>query len=386
MNVFRSLLLIPTLAAIACPVFAEPKADLRTKQTLGLTLFETEVGRVTVNRVAPGSPAEAAGLRSGDVILEANERAVVSSAKLGSLLNSSPTENVALLVKRGDKQLRISLGATAGDRPAATPSSPGEEANAFGMFLIEDAKGKIIVSKAAPESPADSAGLKKEDVIVGIDEFKPSSLEDLVTHLHKLVQAATPGREIPLHIVRNGERQTCGVVLSYGMRSPVSAGLSPALAVARVLPTDPAELPGAVLFVSFQQEGESLQVRVQGSGLKPGKYELVLHEYGDVGDIGKESAGPAFPPTTRDATAEDATSSLVCSLEAKEDGAVLNQSTTGLRLSGTNSILGRALVLHAGSGDGGPAIAGGVVGVGNPKRAEPTENRRPTTARSAVPQ
>ncbi len=63
---------------------------------------------VVVTAVAPGSPAEDAGLHRGDVILEVDRYAVKNSAQLREKLEESD-EGTLLLIKRGDATLFIPL-------------------------------------------------------------------------------------------------------------------------------------------------------------------------------------------------------------------------------------------------------------------------------------
>jgi serine protease Do len=63
---------------------------------------------VVVAAVAPGSPAEEAGIHRGDVILEVDRYAVKNTAQLREKLEESD-EGTLLLVKRGDATLFIPL-------------------------------------------------------------------------------------------------------------------------------------------------------------------------------------------------------------------------------------------------------------------------------------
>jgi len=63
---------------------------------------------VVVTAVAPGSPAEEAGLHRGDVILEVDRYAVKNTAQLREKLDEAD-EGTLLLVKRGDATLFIPL-------------------------------------------------------------------------------------------------------------------------------------------------------------------------------------------------------------------------------------------------------------------------------------
>jgi CubicO group peptidase (beta-lactamase class C family) len=77
--------------------------------TLGAQLDVAEAGRVRVERVVPGGPAERAGLRRGDVLLKAAGKPLGEKpvAVLGELLQSG--EAIALEVERGGKRLAVTV-------------------------------------------------------------------------------------------------------------------------------------------------------------------------------------------------------------------------------------------------------------------------------------
>ncbi len=63
-----------------------------------------------VGRVAPSSPAERAGLRPQDIIVEANLRPIANAADLERLLADLPAgSRLNLVVMRGDRKLSISV-------------------------------------------------------------------------------------------------------------------------------------------------------------------------------------------------------------------------------------------------------------------------------------
>ena len=68
---------------------------------------------VVVSAVAPGSPAEEAGIRRGDVILEVDRYAVKNTKQLREKLDEAD-KGTLLLVKRGDATLFIPLKRAAG--------------------------------------------------------------------------------------------------------------------------------------------------------------------------------------------------------------------------------------------------------------------------------
>ncbi|MGI5835760.1 MAG: PDZ domain-containing protein [Chloroflexota bacterium] len=63
-----------------------------------------------VGKVAPGSPAEKAGIRPGDIITEANFRPISNAADLESALKSTTAgSRLALVAMRGDRSLRFQI-------------------------------------------------------------------------------------------------------------------------------------------------------------------------------------------------------------------------------------------------------------------------------------
>jgi serine protease Do len=63
---------------------------------------------VLITTVEPGSPAEEAGLRRGDVILEVNQEAVSDVGEFGEAIENSE-KGALLLVRRGDAEIFVPL-------------------------------------------------------------------------------------------------------------------------------------------------------------------------------------------------------------------------------------------------------------------------------------
>lgn len=69
-------------------------------------LLDTSGGRLQVSNIDQRSPAWAAGLRPGDIIVEFNRRQVTSLTELNELINERPSV-MALTVQRDDQQLLL---------------------------------------------------------------------------------------------------------------------------------------------------------------------------------------------------------------------------------------------------------------------------------------
>jgi serine protease Do len=76
-----------------------------------------ETGGETLPAITPGSPAEAAGLRDGDIVLRIEDQVIDSEHPLDAILTSyRPGQTVRMAVLRGAEQLTINV--TLGTRPS----------------------------------------------------------------------------------------------------------------------------------------------------------------------------------------------------------------------------------------------------------------------------
>jgi S1-C subfamily serine protease len=76
----------------------------------------TNAAGETLPAIAPGSPAEAAGLRDGDIVLTVEDQTIDAEHPLDAVLAGfAPGQTVSLTIRRGDEQLRLPV--TLGTRP-----------------------------------------------------------------------------------------------------------------------------------------------------------------------------------------------------------------------------------------------------------------------------
>lgn len=141
-------------------------------------------------------------------------------------------------------------------------------------------------------------------------------------------------------------------------------------AVARLEPTQGNNARGTVRFSS---EGNAVRVTAEVSGLTPGDHGIHVHENGDCSAPDAGSAGGHFNPTSQPHGARDAEARHIGDLgniSADSNGrAQLNYIDPKLSLNGPNSIIGRAVIVHAGaddlksqpSGDAGGRVACGSI-------------------------
>ena len=133
-----------------------------------------------VSQVVEGSPAEQAGIRTGDVITSVNGQPVKSNSELRNtigLLRVGDKVEIGLL--RDGKPLRVT--AVIADTSPELTGGPASIHKSFEGAVLADAPdaGGAQVRSVEPGSAAAQAGLRAEDVIVGANRGRVSSVREL---------------------------------------------------------------------------------------------------------------------------------------------------------------------------------------------------------------
>ena len=156
----------------------------------------------------------------------------------------------------------------------------------------------------------------------------------------------------------------------------ISNGPSLTQAVAVLQPTEGNDITGYILFHENAIEVVTIDVKLWR--LKPGLHGFHIHTFGDLRDDAGKSAGGHFNPYDKPhGSPENAERHIgdLGNIRAQTDGTVDTSWTDlSIRLSGSNSILGRAVVVHANqddmvsqpTGNAGARVAVGVIGRANP--------------------
>jgi S1-C subfamily serine protease len=194
--------------ALAAP--AEAPAG---KAYLGIAVQENEAGHegVVVHGFSPESPAGKAGLKEGDRIVMAGDKAVKSFADLRDAVAAhKPGDKLALKVMRDGKEQTVDV--TLAREPAHRARGPErvEQSGAFlGVFtqpLKQDMKEHLnlkadkgaLVTRVMPGSPAAKAGVAELDVITRIGDTAVNGPQDL----RQAVEKAGSGKEVTLKVIR----------------------------------------------------------------------------------------------------------------------------------------------------------------------------------------
>lgn len=187
----------------------------------------------------PNSPAQKAGLKSGDRIVEINGRPVGRVAELKEeLAQFYAGETVRLAVARDDERFERELELVAELPPYEHPF--------LGILPMRDSlpDGGVAIRYVYPEGPAGRAGIQRGDVLAGLRDRAikdPNELRDELAQYE-------PNGEVGLSVVRDGKTLDVAVKLGRLPEELPPEELPPAHAG-----TQPAQGPGA---------GSSISVKV----------------------------------------------------------------------------------------------------------------------------
>lgn len=172
-----------------------------------------------VASVQPSSPAEAAGVQVGDVVLKVNGADVATPKDLSrAIADLAPGDQAALVVLRGGEEtdLDINVGRMEGEEAAAAPQDAGSGVAVADLGLsvqtlsaadgqalgLPDGTQGAIVARVEPGSEAADKGLREGDVILSVNQALVTSAEDVAAAIEK---AKDKHREAALLLVARGQ-------------------------------------------------------------------------------------------------------------------------------------------------------------------------------------
>jgi serine protease Do len=224
-------------------------SDLTKSKSSDLKL--TDENGVLVEQVEKDSPAEKGGVQSNDVIVQFNGVKVLTvrqfTRMVGELIPDR-TANLVVIRAGAQKTLTVTLGKRpspdldgayslnlaplrknledlterfhgwegprepmtflAGPRPARLGINFDSLTPQLGEYFgVKDAHG-VLITSVRKESPAEKAGLKAGDVIVGIDSKEVASAEDVT----RMVRAKSEG-DLVIKVLRDRQPKTLTVHL-----------------------------------------------------------------------------------------------------------------------------------------------------------------------------
>jgi serine protease Do len=156
---------------------------------LGRTSVDADGSRFLVTSVAPGSPAQASGLRPGDMVLAVAEQPVLRGLDCHRLLlGRQPGDEVPLTVLRNGEEVKLAL--VLSEPEAGLPTIADRAWQLLGVRLsLAPAqtvqrlsaryRGGMRVTAVRPNSPAAREGIRSGDILVGLHKWETTSLDNI---------------------------------------------------------------------------------------------------------------------------------------------------------------------------------------------------------------
>ena len=179
-----------------------------------------------IAQVGRDSPAERAGLKSGDVIVAFDDEPIETSADLPHIVGLvAPGSRVeALLVRDGDEQrVTVEVGALASDQVARVDAGVSVDGRLqlLGMRVAEaeaetlvdlGLSGGVVIEAVEPDSPAAEAGVRDGDILTRLGSRPISRVSDVTAAADDLA----PGSSVPARLIRGRSPLFIGIRIPDG--------------------------------------------------------------------------------------------------------------------------------------------------------------------------
>lgn len=213
-----------------------------------------------ITGVVSDSPADKAGFEEDDVVTAVDNVKVGDEADLSDLIDEhNPGDKVSVtLIRDGkEKQILVALGdredfdepLVISGRVHSAPrifigrhdsygyigvSLTGLNRQLGSYFGVERGKG-VLINEVSKGSPAEAAGLKAGDVIIGIDDDQVSDIEDVI----EIIRDKDEGDKVSVSIIRDRKPMTVPVEVEEETSHDGADFWTGAIAVPPVPPVPP---------------------------------------------------------------------------------------------------------------------------------------------------
>jgi M6 family metalloprotease-like protein len=172
---------------------------------LGIHAELNSAGKVVIAYIDPESPAAAAGLKQGDLLQKAADKALVNANSLKELLQSKAAgETIKLAVLRKEQPVEVSVKLGAPSRPLSANSQ-----RAYMGVRTDEIKGGLKIAQIVPGSPAEKAGLKSGDEIIKVNGTEIPDTQKLTL----LLEERKPGDVATVLVKRAGKDMEIKITL-----------------------------------------------------------------------------------------------------------------------------------------------------------------------------
>jgi len=154
-----------------------------------------------VTQVIENSPADAAGIEAGDIILSFDGKSISEMRDLPKIVAlTEAKKEVDVVVWRNEEEvtIRASVGGNADSETAATKTDDAgtklgmtlmqlDEDNRKKLGVAEDIEG-VVISKVDPESAAFDRGLTRGEIIRKVGNTEVATPADVITSIEQAVE------------------------------------------------------------------------------------------------------------------------------------------------------------------------------------------------------
>ena len=165
---------------------------------------------VLINRVIPGSPAAAGGLRGGDIVISFGGARVAGVKEFQKMVSGvSPGTGVVLEILRNGKRMAVTVKLAEMEGPAARAAPRKVPMDAWGLSVGALPKGAaralgigggVEVHSVDPSGPAGAGGIREGDILLRINRDPVTDPDSY----RKLLARLPNGRMVSVLVDRDG--------------------------------------------------------------------------------------------------------------------------------------------------------------------------------------
>ena len=174
-----------------------------------------------IAQVGSDSPAEAAGLLAGDIIIAFDGEEIGTSADLPHVVGliAPGTQVRALIVREGVEQtLTVTVGGLGADQVARVEAGVSADGTVSllgmrtaapdpGVLSALGLAGGVVVEEVTAGSPADEAGVIDGDIVTRVGSRAIGRMQDMEDVLAEI----QPGSSVPVRLIRGGSPLFIGI-------------------------------------------------------------------------------------------------------------------------------------------------------------------------------